>query len=64
VLDWQKRQQSRAAVRVFIEDMVWQLPEGYTKEVCLKKSAAIYQHIYDNYWGADRSIYSRISPAA
>ena len=60
VLDWRKRQQSRAAVRVFIEDMVWQLPEHcYTDEMCQRKSTLIYQHTYDNYWGAGRSIYAK-----
>ncbi|MDH4209574.1 MAG: DUF3387 domain-containing protein, partial [Anaerolineae bacterium] len=58
VLDWRKRQQSRAAVRVLIEDMIWQLPKRYTEKMCQQKSAQIYQHIYDNYWGPERSIYA------
>jgi type I restriction enzyme R subunit len=58
VLDWRKRQQSRAAVRVFIEELIWQLPDRYTDKICQQKSAQIYQHIYDNYWGAGRSIYA------
>jgi type I restriction enzyme R subunit len=58
VLDWRKRQQSRAAVRVFIEDMIWKLPERYTDKICQRKSAQVYQHVYDNYWGAGRSIYA------
>ncbi len=58
VLDWRKRQQSRAAVRVLIEELIWQLPERYTDKMCQQKSAQIYQHIYDNYWGPERSIYA------
>jgi type I restriction enzyme R subunit len=58
VLDWRKRQQSRAAVRVLIETMVWQLPARFTEKLCQQKSAQVYQHIYDNYWGAGRSIYA------
>jgi len=58
VLDWRKRQQSRAAVRLVIEDMIWRLPERYTDKMCHRKSAQIYQHVYDNYWGAGRSIYA------
>jgi type I restriction enzyme R subunit len=59
-LDWRKRQQSRAAVQVAIEDLVWTLPEGcYTDEMCGEKSVAIYQHIYDNYWGAGQSVYAQ-----
>ena len=57
-LDWRKRQRSRAAVQIAIEDLVWGLPqECYSDEVCGVKSAAIYQHIYDNYWGAGQSVY-------
>jgi type I restriction enzyme R subunit len=52
VLDWRKRQQSRAAVRVLIEDMDWDLPQSYTDDQCEQKSQAIYQHVYDKYWGA------------
>jgi len=58
VLDWRKRQQSRAAVRLFIEELIWQLPERYTEKMCQQKSVQIYQHIYDNYWGAGQSIYA------
>ena len=58
VLDWRKRQQSRAAVRVAIEDTIWRLPECYTDEMCRQKSAQVYQHVYDNYWGAGQSIYA------
>jgi type I restriction enzyme R subunit len=58
VLDWRKRQQSRAAVRLFIEELIWQLPERYTEKMCQQKSAQIYHHIYDNYWGAGQSIYA------
>jgi len=58
VLDWRKRQQSRAAVRIFIKELIWQLPKRYTDEMCQQKSAQIYQHIYDNYWGPGRSIYT------
>ncbi|MFW6116459.1 MAG: type I restriction enzyme endonuclease domain-containing protein, partial [bacterium] len=61
VLDWRKRQQSRAAVRLLIADMVWQLPDAYDEEVCEQKSREIYQHVYDNYRGADESIYTTVA---
>ena len=64
VLDWRKRQQSRAAVRVYVGDMIWQLPVHYTMAMCEQKSALIYQHIYDNYWGNGKSIYSSSTAAA
>ncbi len=59
MLDWRKRQQTRAAVRVAVEDLIWQLPERFTDEMCQQKSVLVYQHVYDNYWGAGRSGYAR-----
>ena len=59
VLDWQKRQQSRAAVRLAIEDILYErLPERYTEELCDQKRDDIYHHVYANYWGAGRSVYA------
>jgi type I restriction enzyme, R subunit len=58
VLDWRKRQQSRAAVRLLIADMVWRLPEVYNEEMCEQKSTELYQHVYDNYRGAEENLYA------
>jgi type I restriction enzyme R subunit len=58
VLDWRKRQKSRAAVRVLIADMIWQLPGVYSDETCEQKSEEIYHHVYDNYRGAEENIYT------
>jgi len=60
VLDWCKRQQSRAAVELAIQDLVWRLPECYTDTLCRQKSAAVYQHVYDSYYGAGRSVYAAV----
>ena len=49
VLDWRKRQQSRAAVRVCIEEWLDKLPEAYTSELYQEKCAVLYQHVYDMY---------------
>ena len=57
VLDYRKRQQSRAAVKVYIRDMVWELPDVYTETMCREKSDQIYQHVYDKYWGPKQNIY-------
>jgi type I restriction enzyme R subunit len=58
VLDWRKRQQSRAAVELAIQDLVWQLPKCYTETLCEQKSTAVYQHVYDSYYGAGQSVYA------
>ncbi len=59
VLDWRKRQQSRADVQVTIEEILDKgLPRAYTKDLFQLKTAAIFQHVYDAYYGAGRSIYA------
>ncbi|HWR26593.1 MAG TPA: type I restriction enzyme endonuclease domain-containing protein, partial [candidate division Zixibacteria bacterium] len=60
VLDWCKRQQSRAAVRQSIEVLLDKgLPiNSYTKELFQIKCDVVYQHIYDSYFGQGLSIYA------
>ncbi len=59
VLDWRKRQQSRAQVRVTIEDIFDRgLPQAYTPGLYQKKCDVVYQHVYDSYFGAGKSIYA------
>jgi type I restriction enzyme R subunit len=58
-LDWRKRQQSRAAVRVTIEQFLDErLPDIYTENIFAEKCEAVYQHIYESYLGEGRSVYS------
>ena len=59
VLDWRKRQQTRAEVRVTIEKVLdQQLPRAYTPDLFLQKATAIFEHIYDTYYGAGKSVYA------
>ncbi len=58
VLDWRKRQQSRAAVRLAIEETLDQLPQSYSAEIYEQKCEQVYQHIYDSYQERSRSIYT------
>ena len=57
VLDWRKRQQSRAAVRLTVDEILDELPECYTPQIYTQKCEDVYQHIYDSYFGEDDSIY-------
>lgn len=60
VLDWRKRQQTRAAVLIAIQDSLdRELPRAYTPEIFKRKCDQVYQHIYDCYYGAGHSIYSK-----
>ena len=58
VLDWRKRQQSRAQVKVSIETVLDRgLPPSYSPQIYQQKSEALYQHVYDSYFGLGQSIY-------
>jgi len=62
VLDWRKRQQARAEVRVTIEKLLDKgLPRAYTPELFQQKATAVFQHVYDAYYGAGRSIYAAVA---
>jgi type I restriction enzyme R subunit len=57
VLDWRKRQQTRAAVQLQIEKTLDKLPDTYDQGLYDQKCLVVYQHVYDSYYGADKSIY-------
>ena len=59
VLDWRKRQQTRADVQVTIEKLLdAELPEKYVPEIFTEKCQLVYQHVYDSYYGSGQSIYT------
>ncbi len=60
VLDWRKKQQTRAAVKLTVEQVLEQLPETYSKELYAQKCGVVYQHIFESYVGPGESIYSKL----
>ena len=59
VLDWRKRTQSKAEVKETVDNILDdELPQPYTLELFNQKSGAVYQHIYDSYYGEGKSIYT------
>ncbi len=59
VLDWRKRQQTLSDVRRTIEQMLDEcLPDIYTTELYEEKTVAVFQHVYDAYYGAGQSVYA------
>jgi len=58
VLDWRKKQQTRAAVQLTIQEILDNLPERYTQEIYSQKCGVVYQHVFESYVGEDRSIYA------
>jgi len=62
VLDWRKRQQSRAAVKLSIDEILDRLPRSYIPDLYRHKCDVVYQHIYDSYFGQGSSIYAHSQP--
>lgn len=60
VLDWRKRQQSRAAVRLCVEEVLDELPRAYDKDIWQTKCENVFQHIFDSYQDAGRNIYEKV----
>jgi type I restriction enzyme R subunit len=59
VLDWRRRAASRAKVRLAIEDVLdEELPRPYTKELFKSKSEALFEHVYESYFGDGGSVYA------
>ena len=47
VLDWKKKQTTRAGVKLTIEETLDMLPEAYTIETYKNKCDLVYQYVYD-----------------
>ena len=59
VLDWRKQAQAQAQVRLTLDQVLDDgLPGCYTDELFNQKSEAVYQHVYDSYYGEEKSIYT------
>ncbi|HLL78457.1 MAG TPA: type I restriction enzyme endonuclease domain-containing protein, partial [Ktedonobacteraceae bacterium] len=59
VLDWRKKQQAIAQVRLAVKEALdGGLPASYTSTLYERKCEEVFQHIYDSYVGAGKSIYT------
>lgn len=58
VLDWRKRQQTRASVLLTIQEILDKnLPSSYSPQLYQEKCDRVYEHIYENYYGDGKGIY-------
>jgi hypothetical protein len=57
VLDWRKKQRTRADVYSTVRSVLDELPHIFTPELYQQKCDGIYQHVYDSYPGEGVSIY-------
>ena len=59
-IDWRKKQQTLAAVRVAIEkELDTGLPKSYGRQEFSEKCNLVFQHIFDNYFGEGASVYAK-----
>jgi len=57
VIDWRKKQRTKARVRNVIEDVLDSLPETYSDDIWPKACDDVHLHVYDKYVGEGRSVY-------
>lgn len=57
VIDWRKRQRTKARVQKTIDDILQDLPESYSDELWQQACDKVYMHVYDKYQGAGQSVY-------
>jgi len=62
VIDWRKTQRARAAVKAGIKDALDTLPEAYGPEQYDKLVEAVFEHVYESYWGEGKSKYTKPQP--
>jgi len=58
VIDWRKRQQTRAQVYLTIEEALDHLPGKFTKSIFQQKCQTVYLHVYESYFGPGNNVYS------
>jgi type I restriction enzyme R subunit len=59
VLGWRQKIQSRARVRIAIEDTLdAELPRAYSKDIYQAKCDSLFEHVYEAYQGDGSSVYS------
>ncbi|TAK86871.1 MAG: type I restriction endonuclease subunit R [Betaproteobacteria bacterium] len=59
VLGWRQKIQSRARVRIAIEDTLdAELPRAYSKDIYQAKCNSLFEHVYEAYQGDGSSVYS------
>ena len=57
-LDWRRQTQARAKVRLAIEDTLdGGLPKPYTPEIYQSKCSALFEHVYESYYGEGDGIF-------
>jgi len=59
VIDWKKKQRTKARVESMIKDVLDELPEAYDDDIWPKACEGVYLHIFDKYAGEGKSVYQK-----
>jgi type I restriction enzyme R subunit len=57
VIDWRKKQRTKARVQKIIDDVFQELPESYSDDIWPRACEHVYLHVYDKYAGEGKSVY-------
>ncbi len=57
VIDWRKKQRTKARVQKIIDDVFQELPDTYNDDLWPKACEHVFLHIFDKYAGEGRSVY-------
>ena len=57
VIDWRKKQRTKARVQSMIQDVLDKLPEAYDEDLWPKACEQVYMHVFDKYAGEGKSVY-------
>ncbi|GAD78627.1 type I restriction endonuclease subunit R [Vibrio ezurae] len=58
VIDWRKKQRTKARVKNMIEEVLDSLPESYDDDLWPKTCSEVYMHIFEKYPGQGQSPYA------
>ncbi|MFT2092109.1 type I restriction endonuclease subunit R [Paraglaciecola sp. 2405UD69-4] len=58
VIDWRKKQRTKARVKNMIEEVLDNLPDSYDDDLWPKTCSEVYMHIFEKYPGQGQSVYT------
>ncbi|WP_415901079.1 type I restriction endonuclease subunit R [Neptuniibacter sp. QD48_11] len=58
VIDWRKKQRTKAKIKNLIEEVLDELPEAYDDDLWPKACSEVFMHVYEKYPGQGQSVYA------
>ena len=57
VIDWRKKQRTKARVQKVIDDILQELPESFDDSLWAKACDSVFVHVFDKYQDASKTVY-------